>query len=84
MNQCNPILFTELNQWLILERCKIANDNSVRTTKPRYNVFKETNDHLVRSIPGRDSLYPLSEVICGSQDPCMLATGRGMNFIDKI
>jgi hypothetical protein len=80
MNQCDTILFIELNQWLNLEGCNIVSDNSVQTTKPCYNVFKETNDHLVRRIHGRDSLYPLSEVICGSQDPSMLATRSGMKF----
>jgi hypothetical protein len=84
MNQCDLILFIELNQWLSLEGCIIFNDNSIWTIKPCYNVFKETNDHLVRSIPGRDSLYPLRKLIYGSKDPSMLATRSGMNFLDKI
>jgi hypothetical protein len=84
MNQCDPIVFIEMNQWLSVERCNIDSGNSLRTTKPHHNVFKETNDHLVENIPGRDSLYPLSEVICGSQYPYMLVTRSRMNFSDKI
>jgi hypothetical protein len=84
MNQSDPKLFTELNEWFNLERCSIISDDSVRTPKPCHDVFKETNDYFVGSIPGRDTFYPLSEVICGSQDSSMLATGSGVNFVDKI
>jgi hypothetical protein len=52
MNQCDLILFNEMNQWLILEGYIIVGDNSVWIAKPCYNVFKETNDILVSSFNG--------------------------------
>jgi hypothetical protein len=39
-----------------------------------YDVLQEADDHFVRSTPGRDSLYPLGEIICCSEDPSVLAT----------
>jgi hypothetical protein len=84
VNQCDSKLFTELNQWFNLESWNIISDNSVRTPKPCHNVLKETNDHFVGIIPCRDSFYPLSKVICSSQDLSMLTTRSGMNFLNKI
>jgi hypothetical protein len=84
MNQIDPKLFTELNQWFSLEICSIISDDFVKTPKPFHDVFKETNDHFVGSIPCRDSFNPFSKVICSSQDPSMLTTRSKMNFPNKI
>jgi hypothetical protein len=84
MNQSDPKLFTELNQWFILEICSIISDDSIRTPKPCHDVFKEANDHFVGSIPYGNTFNPFSKVICSSQDPPMLTTGSGMDFPNKI
>jgi hypothetical protein len=63
MNQSDPKLFTELNQWFNLEICSIISDESVRTPKPCHNVFKDMNDHFVGIIPCRNNFNTFSKVI---------------------
>jgi hypothetical protein len=74
VNQGNPILFTELDQWLRPEGGSIVSDNPARATKLGKNVLQEADNYFMRSAPRGDSFYPLGEIVCCSQDPSVLAT----------
>ena len=67
-------MLIEINQRLKLERSSIISDNSAGTTKSGYDILKEADNYLVRSTPGGDCFYPLSEIVYRNQDPSMLAT----------
>jgi hypothetical protein len=74
VNQCNFELFTKHDQWLGLEGCSVVSHDYVQTTKPCHNIFKETNDYLVKITPCGDGFYPFGKVISGTQDPPMFST----------
>jgi hypothetical protein len=84
VNQLDSELLVELGQWLRPESDCVISDNFTRAAESRDEVLQESNDYLVGSAPGRDSLNPLGKEIGSSQDPPVLPTGSRVNFSNEI
>ena len=67
-------LLTELNERLRFERSSIISDDPAGTAKSGYDILQEADNYFVGCTSGRDSFYPLGEIIFCSQDPSVLTT----------
>jgi hypothetical protein len=74
VNQSNFELFTKLNQRFRPKRSSIISENSAGTAKYGYDILQEADNNLVRNTPNGGCFYPLSEIVCCSQDQYVLAS----------
>ena len=76
---------TEVNHFLASKCCCIIRDDLGRATKSGRDIgFYELYNNLIIGFPTRNGFYPLSEIVCGSENPSVLGRRWWMDFSYEI
>ena len=79
------ILITKIYEPFGSENRYIVSYNFSGASKTRQNVsFKKLDDDRVNRLPAWYNLDPLGEVVCGREDPLVLARGGRMYFTNEV
>jgi len=85
MAQSDMVFVIEIYLFLGLEGNNIIGYDLFRTAKSRQYVgFYESYNHCIIGLSRRNGFYPFGEIVCGSEDPFMLARRGRVYFSNEV